>query len=75
MKNITFSADEHLIRRARATAQLRHTTLNEEFRAWLEQYAADGGEELARNFDELMKRLSYVNTGGRKFTRDKMNER
>lgn len=75
MKNITFSADERLIQQARTTARLRNTTLNEEFRRWLEKYTTEGREQLARNFDDLMKRLSYVNTGGRKFTRDEMNER
>ena len=75
VKNITLSADERLIEQARATARARHTTLNAEFRKWLERYTVKDREQLVRNFDALMKRLSYVNTGGRKFTRDEMNER
>lgn len=76
MKNITLSADEHLIEQARATARARHTTLNAEFRKWLDQYAVRDPEQAAREIDALMKRVrSYVRTGGRKFTRDEMNER
>ena len=39
MKNITFSADEHLIEAARRRASSENTTLNEQFRLWLESYA------------------------------------
>ncbi len=73
VKNITLSADERLIERARALAGERKTTLNAEFRQWLEDYT--GLSTWAERHDELMKRLSYVETGGRKFTRDEMNER
>ena len=38
MKTITLSADDHLIDAARALARARHTTLNAEFRRWLEDY-------------------------------------
>ena len=38
MQNITFSADERLIEEAREKARERNTTLNEEFRRWLESY-------------------------------------
>jgi hypothetical protein len=48
MKNITFSADDSLIAQARGLAQLRGTTLNEEFRLWLQTYAAQQGEELKK---------------------------
>ncbi|MGH9471324.1 MAG: hypothetical protein ACRD13_05320 [Terriglobales bacterium] len=72
MKNITFSAEERLIEQARETARARNTTLNEEFRQWLEDYA--GRARFGEEFDAVMKRLSYVRAG-RKFTRDEMNER
>ncbi len=72
MKNITLSADEHLIERARQTARSQHKTLNLAFREWLEDYVA-GGETLLE-YDEVMRRLSHVRAG-RKFTRDEMNER
>jgi hypothetical protein len=74
MKNITLSADERLIEAARKRARAEHTTLNEEFRRWLADYAqrkqrADGAMAVV----ERMR--GYVRTAGRKFTRDEMNER
>jgi hypothetical protein len=72
MKNITLSADEKLIEAARARARAQNTTLNNVFREWLKQYA--DRERAVREFDALMKRMSYVRPG-RKFTRDEMNER
>lgn len=74
MKNITFSADERLIEEARAKAREQHTTLNEAFREWLKQYS--GRAERARRASETIEHLqSYVRTGGRKFTREEMNDR
>lgn len=73
VKNITLSADEHLIDRAREIAHGRHTTLNAEFRDWLKTYT--GREHLVERYRSLMKELSYVNTSGRKFTRDELNAR
>ncbi|MFY9745275.1 MAG: hypothetical protein WA891_00260 [Acidobacteriaceae bacterium] len=72
MKNLTFSADEDLIEKARSIARSRRTTLNAAFREWLAQFA--GGEGDARSFDALMKDLRKVNAGGH-YTRDQMNER
>lgn len=72
MKNITLSADEDLIRKARERAMREKRSLNEAFREWLERYVAR--ERAAEEYDELMKRLSYVRAG-RKFTREEMNER
>jgi hypothetical protein len=74
MKNITFSADEEKIERAREIARSRHTTLNEEFRDWLDVYGNGGSPSKAEEFRALMKRLRYVDAG-RKFTREEMNER
>ncbi len=39
MKNITLSADEGLIEAAHERARTEHTTLNEQFRLWLSDYA------------------------------------
>ena len=39
MKNITLTADDDLIAAARERALSEGTTLNEQFRLWLEQYA------------------------------------
>jgi len=74
MKNITLSADERLIEAARERARAERTTLNAEFRRWLEQYT--GQRDRARAYERLMQELrKRVKTGGRKFTRDEMNER
>jgi hypothetical protein len=74
MKNITLSADERLIEAARERARENHTTLNEQFRAWLEEYAGRTyrAERVKAAIRELQKEIK---TGGRKFTRDEMNER
>jgi len=73
MKNITLSADEHLIDRARQTARAEHKTLNAAFREWLEQYTAQNGD--VEEYDRLMQRLRGHIVAGRKFTREEMNER
>ena len=71
-KNITFSAPEDAIERARLRARQQHTTLNEAFREWLSRYAAD--RPTAEEFDQIMASLRHVDSGG-KFTREEMNER
>jgi len=73
VKNITFSADEHLIEAARARAHTERTTLNDQFRAWLRDYAQQA-ERLAA-YDELMQDLRGKMRVGRKLSRDEMNER
>jgi hypothetical protein len=72
LKNITLSADESLIQRARKRAAQENTTLNEEFRRWLAQYVEK--PRSTAEFSELMSRLEYVEPG-KVFTRDEMNER
>jgi hypothetical protein len=72
LKNITFSADEVLIREARRQAALQNTTLNALFREWLERYVAQ--ESSVDEYRALMDRLSYVRVD-RKYTREEMNER
>jgi len=74
VKNITLSADEKLIETARQRARAEHTTLNEQFRRWIEDYAQrrQGADEAIAVIEELRR---HVRTGGRKFTRDEMNER
>lgn len=73
MKNITFSADERLIEAAREQAAADDSTLNEQFRRWLEQYARK--RQAARALESIDRMRAYVRTGGRRFTRDEMNER
>ena len=74
IKNITLSADEKLIEAARKKARAEHTTLNEQFGLWLADYV--------RSYQQAEKAMAVVRelqgklrTGGRKFTRDEMNER
>ena len=71
LKNITFSADEELISKAREKAREEKTTLNLVFRRWLEQYAKRKKEN---ELDQVMEKVDYA-VAGRKFTRDEMNER
>lgn len=74
MKNITLSADEHLIEAARAQAKAEHTPLNEKFRHWLEEYTR--GEQDAAEALHVIRRIQgYVKTGGKKISREKMNAR
>ena len=72
-KNITFSADEALIDEAREAARADNTTLNEQFRLWLEQYARR--RQAQKAMQVIAELQGKINTGGRKFTRDEMNER
>lgn len=72
-KSITFAADETLVEEARAAARAQGTTLNEQFRLWLEEFARKGRAERARQTLATMQ--GKYSTGGRKFTREEMNER
>ena len=74
MRNITLSADESLIDAARRRAVAEHTTLNEQFRLWLESYVRR--EQQASEAWRVIRELQgSLRTGGRKFSRDEMNER
>ena len=72
VKNITFSADEDLIERAREVAKAEHKTLNVAFREWLAGYAARKGN--VQQYLALMERLKHIDSGG-PYSRDEMNER
>jgi len=72
MKNITFSADEALIKKARNRAQKMGATLNDAFRQWLRSYVNQEG--VGTRYRSTMKKLSYVRPG-KYFSRDEMNER
>ena len=72
LKNVTLSAEDRLIRRARETAIREKTTLNALFRQWLARYV--GRDRAAVDYQALMERLSYAHAG-RTFTRDELNER
>ena len=73
MKNITLSAEEHLIEAARERARSEHSTLNEQFRRWLTEYAH--APERMQRYDEVMAQVRGKVKLGRKLTRDEMNER
>ena len=77
MRNITLSANEQLIDSARSKAQQHKTTLNAEFRKWLEQYTNSDADKKLRiqKYRTLMAELSNISTAGKKFNRDDMNER
>jgi hypothetical protein len=72
MRNITFSADEALIEKARILAQANGSTLNAEFRKWLQQYTS--AKTRLEDFDLLMRNMRQVNAGGRS-SRDELNQR
>jgi hypothetical protein len=73
MKNITLSADERLIEEARERARQEHTTLNEQFRRWLESYVGrrERAERAMRTIEEVRKTVRLRGP----FTRDELNER
>jgi hypothetical protein len=74
VKNITLSSEGGLIEAARERARAEHTTLNEQFRRWLEDYVHRGSR--AGTAIAVIDRLqSYVGTGGRQFSRGDMNQR
>lgn len=73
MKNITLSADESLIEAARARARAEHTTLNDQFRRWLESYGQAQGR--LDRYDAVMQGLRGQLKMGRKLSRESMNER
>jgi len=72
LKNITLSADEELISKARQKAQNEHTTLNATFRRWLKQYISNTNRTL--DYLDFMSKLNYANPGS-SFTREELNER
>lgn len=74
IKNITLSADEGLIEAARERARTEHTTLNEQFRLWLADYARSE-QQAERAMATVRELRGKLRTGGRKFTREEMNER
>ena len=72
VRNITFSADEATIERAREVARSEHKTLNDAFREWLQWYASRAVKR--REIEALFEKLKYADAG-RKFTREEMNGR
>jgi hypothetical protein len=90
MKNITFSAEDAAIAKARSLAQLRGTTLNEEFRLWLASYTSADTVALKKAqtmslIEQLTARqgeqsavpiaYTYATESNRPAARDALNER
>jgi hypothetical protein len=73
MKNITLSADERLIEEAREKARSQNTTLNEEFRRWLESYV-DRKAKARRAMEAIRELQKTVRLEG-PFSRDELNAR
>jgi hypothetical protein len=73
MKNVTLSADEELIELAREKAREENTTLNEQFRRWLEDYVGRAGraQRAMATIEDLQKRIRLKGP----FPRDVLNER
>jgi hypothetical protein len=72
MKNVTLSAEDRVLDRARELARRRSTTLNQMFRDWLGELTTERARK--DRFEQLMRRLAHARSGGR-FTRDEMNAR
>ena len=72
VKNITLSADDFLIQRAREKARQENTSLNQLFRGWIKRYV--NRDDIDIEYDVLMQSLEEVKAG-RKFSRDEINER
>ena len=75
MRNITLSAADTLIDRARERARLQRLSLDDEFRKWLASYVQSGdGQNAVNRFRSVMQALPNSDAG-RSFTREEMNER
>ncbi|MCY4050592.1 MAG: hypothetical protein OXE41_08390 [Gammaproteobacteria bacterium] len=74
MKNITLSADADLIDKARERAAAEHTTLNAQFRIWLENYV-QRDQKSERTMETIRELQASIFTSGRTFSREEMNER
>lgn len=78
MKNITLSAEEELIAAARQYAKKHQTTLNDLYRAWLENYVKKQSiaerDKRLKAFRESLQRVNYVKLE-RKYSREEMNQR
>ena len=73
MRNITLRADADMIEEAQQRAASENTTLNAEFRNWLDGYARR--YRAARAIGLVRELRAKYATGGVKFTRDELNTR
>ena len=73
IRNITLSAAEDALKKAREKAIGEGKSLNVKFREWLQKYISP--QDYSRNYEKLMKSLKHVDPGRSKFSRDEANER
>lgn len=74
LRNITLTADDQLIDRARQKAATAQSTLNVEFRKWLASYAGSQDDAAVGRFRTVMQQLGGLDAG-RTFSRDELNQR
>lgn len=73
MINLTLSADENSIKRARAAAQAMGTSLNQFLRDQIDRLA--GAEQRAREADAYLASAGRGNSRGWKFNRDSIQRK
>ena len=69
LTEITLNAEPELIQKAILVAQRQKTTLEAEFRQWLNRYISQ--DKSVDNYTQLMNELSHVQVG-RTFTKEKI---
>ncbi len=75
MKNITFSAQEDAIERARKVAKKKQRTLNELFRDWLAELDVETQQNnVIEKLEALWQDTNYLRVG-KKLSHVEMNER
>ena len=72
IKNITLSAEEQALQKARVKAQSEGKSLNVKFREWVQGYI--NPQDYSKSYAKLMSSLKHVSPG-RKFSREEANER
>ena len=72
IRNITLSAEQDAIQKARSKAQREGKSLNIKFREWLHKYVSP--QDYSKNYEKLMGYLKHVSPG-QKFSRHQANER
>jgi len=74
--NITLSADRNLVKKARESAAMKGTTLNQMIREFMEQIAGeDGAEAAAAEFARLAEQKAGRSPRGFQFDRQAAHER
>ena len=72
IRNVTLSAEDAAIAKARLKAQKEDKSLNIKFREWLRQYV--NPKDHVQNYGNLMDSPKHIRAG-RKFSREEANER